>query len=151
MQEDDGWAPGALRRGRRGKAVRQDRDNPRQVPVNEGVLLSLRSITFLRTTRGCMFHRGDAALQAVCGGCKSRLLHQSSLRACGERRRVPSSPWRRRIGCFDIVRMLFTTTGQANPQTTSNHGVSAGTRNGFIRRSPWVRFPSPQPFGVVME
>lgn len=46
MQEDDGWAPGALRRGRQGKAVRQDRDNPWQVPVNEGVLLSLRLTTF---------------------------------------------------------------------------------------------------------
>ncbi len=26
-----------------------------------------------------MFHRGDAALQAACGGCKSRLLHQFNI------------------------------------------------------------------------
>lgn len=74
MQEDDGWAPCALRRGRHGKAVRQDRDNPWQVPVNEGVLLNLRPTSSMW---GCMFHRGDAALQAACGGCKSRLLHQT--------------------------------------------------------------------------
>ena len=30
--------------------------------------------------RGSMFHRGDAALQAGCGGSKSRILHQFSMR-----------------------------------------------------------------------
>lgn len=42
MQNDGGWAPCVLRRGRHGKAIRQERDNPWQDSVSEGGLLNHR-------------------------------------------------------------------------------------------------------------
>jgi len=83
---------------------------------------------------GYMFRSGDLALQAMCGGCKSRCLHFHFLTVAREKQ-TTRVPWKHeKAGASPAAATIF------------KREVDAGILTGFIRLSPRVQFPPSQPY-----